>query len=202
MLKKITVLAVAVGVVAALALPATASATWKHHSTDIAQDVQFNLTGQARFETGFGGAECQVAIKVKLYAGQTTGVVETWGPHPTNETTNCKGLSGAAFCQAHDFTPLAPNWPVHTSEGAIKITTQNITSQPTGGFCPVNQLTLTPGTVTATPNQPNTFSSFSLSGNLVTHKRTTGNGETETGPETQISGTVSVTSPNSSTYSI
>ncbi len=205
MSKKITVLALSVSVAAALALPASASAAWKDHSTQIQKDVQFGLTGQVSFETGFGSANCQAAANVTFFAGQTTGAINTWGPHPGNETTNCKGVGPVAGCQSHNLAPLAPNWTIHTggTEGApvILITTQDITSQITGAFCPVNQLRLTAATLVATPNQPNTVTSFQLSGTLEADK-VTPNGTVDKG-ETKIGGFLTISEAEKKhTYSI
>ncbi len=204
MFKKIAVLAMAAGVLAALALPTSASAAWKHHQEQIPQNVQLNLTGSLSFATGFGSAVCQAAAKVTFLAGQTKGVIDTWGPHPTNETTDCKGTGGAVGCQSHNLAPLAPNWTFHTSssEGlaVLLITTQDITSQPTGAFCPVKQLRLTAATLVATPNQPNTVTSLQLSGTLVTDKETS-SGVMDEGA-TQIGGTLEIESTNRHTYSL
>ncbi len=222
MFKKITVLAMALGAMAGLALPASASAAWQDHQVPIQQNVQFGLTGNVRFETGLGGAECQFTIRALLQPG-TTGVAETFTPHPTSETANCKGLGGYAFCQVHNLTPQAPNWTIHTGQAAttqvtvdgggqvtitsgashqdILITTQSITSQATGSFCPGSEATITPGTIAAFPNQPNTFSSVQLNGILATDK-ITNNGQKDS-ENVIISGTLQIEDPaQRSTYSI
>lgn len=206
MLKKITVLAVAAGVVAAFVLPTSASATWKDHKTAIGTNVQLGLTGNARFQGTLGGVECQVTSKVKFLANQTTGNVESFivdPPGAETETSNCKGLGGLAFCKIHNVTPYstvqhlpsgqitevplstqAP-WTLHTGDyqttqlqgsqtaatgpthsNVIVVTTGDITSQTTGGFCPVNHINLTSGVVAALPNQPETITSVQLTGTL------------------------------------
>jgi hypothetical protein len=202
MLKKLTVLAMAVGVVAALALPASASATWKHHATAIQQSVQVGFTGQARFQGGLGGVECQVTSAAQFLAGQTTGNITSFTPHPTNDTTNCKGLGGLAFCQIHNVAPTTFPWVFHTVQSpvSVSVTHGQIHSQATGGFCPVNTLTITAGTVTITPNQPNTASSVTLSGSASVHL-TTNNGQVDT-ENTTVSGSLAIEAPNAATYSI
>jgi hypothetical protein len=202
MLKKLTVLAVAIGAVAALALPASASAAWKHHSTPIATDQTVGFTGNVRFQGGLGGVECQITSRTKFLAGQTTATAETFAPHPTSDTTNCRGLGGLAFCQIHNLQPQAPNWTAHTVQSpvSVTVTTTTIHSQATGGFCPVTTISLTAGTVTLTPNQANTVSSATESGNLQAHLTTTsGTVDTET---VSTSGTLTIESPNAETYSI
>ncbi|HEX5928904.1 MAG TPA: hypothetical protein VFY48_05890 [Solirubrobacterales bacterium] len=202
MKRKTTVVTLVLGAVAAFVLPAFASAGWKHHSTPVAADTQIGLTGNVRKQGGLGGIECQVTMRVKLLSNQTTGTAETFVPHPTSDTTNCKGLGGLAFCQIHNLTPQAPNWAFHTVQApaSISLTTQDIVYTTTGGFCPQQQLTTTAGTVTLTPNQPNTFSSFAASGSLQVDVLTNGgvvDKETMT-----IAGTLAVESPNANTYSI
>jgi hypothetical protein len=236
MLKKMTVLAMAVGVLAALALPASASAAWRHHQTAIQQDVQLGLTGQARFQGENGGIECQVTSKVKFLSGQTTGNVETFVPHPTDATTNCKGLGALAFCQIHDVTPFGTinqsallsttnPWTLHTANyqttqlvvdqdankqittlangsqhaNVIVVTSGNITSQPTGAFCPASHVNLTAGTVAAIPNEPETIDSVSLTGTLRGHLTIGPNVVQE---DVTVSGSLDIESPNSNTYSI
>ncbi len=204
MLKRLAVLAMAIGVMAAFALPASATANWKHHNTETQQDVQIGLTGQVKFATGFGEAECQFKAQAKFFAAQTTGVLETFIPHPTDSTTNCKGYGAYAPCQTHNLTPQVPNWTIHTGSSGgnavILITTQALTATPTGAFCPGKHILFTGGTIVATPNQANTFSSLALSGTLLTHKQTN-SGELDTENVT-ISGLLNVVAPNASTYSL
>ena len=162
MFKKMTVLAMAVGVVAAFALPASASASWKHSGVAIQNNVQLNVTGKVRFQGTLGGVECQVKSQVTFLAGQTTGIAHQFVAHPTNETTNCVGLGGIAPCQIHNLTPqTAANWSFHTESWqtvtaahpqttlgathtrAAVITPQTIQSQLTGGvFCLVKKVQL------------------------------------------------------------
>lgn len=210
MLRKSAVLALAVGMSAGLALPAPASAEWKHHSTPIQTDTTIGLTGNVRKQGGLGGYECQVTMRVKFLASQTTGIAETYVPDPVpqqvggpagTDTNRCKGLGGLAFCQLHNLTPQAPNWTFHTVQAptSISLTTQNTTATATGGFCPVTHILTTPATITLTPNQPNTFSSMTLSGTLQAHLQTHSQVDTE---NVTVSGTLNVESPNANTYSL
>jgi hypothetical protein len=187
MLRKIAVLALAAGAVAALALPAGASASWKHHVTPIQNDVTLNLTGNTRFQGGLGGIECQLTPSLKFFAGQTTGIVEHNTVHPVDETTNCKGLGGFAPCQIHNLTPqMNNNWLFHTvivaGQPKIKVTTGDITYQMTGGiFCLVKHVKFTAPVepnhfITWLPNQPNTFTSFQEHGQVELDVQTNGGG--------------------------
>jgi hypothetical protein len=215
MLKKMTLLAMAVGALAALALPAAASAEWKKHAVPIANDVTLNFTGNARFQGGLGGVECQLTPSLLFEAAglKTTGKVEQFTAHPTDETTNCKGLGGLSSCQIHNLTPQMNNgWVFHTvtvaGQPKIKVTNGDITSQATGGiFCLVKHITLTAPVepnhfVTLLPNQPNTFTSGQIHGQLEADIQTNGGGvdkETVT-----VSGTFELenTALESHTYSI
>ncbi len=208
MFRKAMVLGMAVGVVAALALPASASATWKHHNTSIVENVQLGWTGNMRFQGSMGGIECQITSRIKFLAGQAAGTVETLVPHPTNETTNCKGLGGLAFCQIHDTTPQAPNWTLHAGfetpggtkhASAATLTAQDMQSQLTGGFCPIKHIRVTAGNIGLIPNQPTTVSSGALSGSLQLDLQTNAG---EVHKETlAITGQAQIESPNQNTYS-
>ncbi len=204
MIKKIMVLAVAASAVAAVAVPASAPASWLHHGTPIQQDVQLGLTGQTRFQGALGGVECQVTSRLKLFAGQTAGTVETYAFHPTNDTANCKGLGGLAFCQYHSVSPTGLPWTMHAVEdkGTPKTMTTGVTvtAQSTGGFCPMKHTALTSGSVLSTPNQANTVSSMQVSGNVqVDFQTTNGTVDKET---MAVGGTSTIESPNANTYSI
>ncbi len=196
MLKKMTVLAMAVGVVAALALPATASAVWKQgHTTPLQTNEAIPFTGTAAFTSSLGGVTCQVTSSTQFKAGQTTGTIHTFDIHPGNETTDCKGTGGLSPCQVHEVNPQANlGWVFHTTQtptqpvtqhNTVQITTKDLTSTLTGAFCLVKHITLTEGSVTATPNQPLTVTGLTLSGTLKAHI------QTNNGTKHQVDATVS-----------
>ncbi len=177
MFKKIIVLAMAVGVVAALALPTAASAAWKHHQTQIAHNVAIPFTGNFVYSSAIGGISCQVTSETQFFTGQTTGEIETLDVHPGDETTNCKGTGSLSPCQVHNLTPqVGLNWGFHTTgtveKPSIQLTTGTLSYQMTGSFCGAKKIQTTPGNLTATPNQPNTFTSITLSGGLQAHIET------------------------------
>lgn len=201
MLRKATILSLAISALAAMALPQAAPATWKHHNTAIQQNISGTVTGNARFQGSLGGIECQATATALFFAGQTTGQIESYGADPVNETTNCKGLGGLAFCQVHNWTATELPWTLHTgAESTIVITSGQTHAQFTGAFCPVKSSITTPGTVTVTPNQPNTISSGQLSGTLEQHMQTNGGAVDKI--SVQISGTGNILAPNANTYSI
>ncbi len=186
MLRKIAVLVTVLLAVGALAVPSVA-AGWQHNHSLLTQNVQLGITGSMRFQGALGGIECQVTSRI-LFAAGTTGVVETFVPHPTSETANCKGLGGLAFCQIHNLTPQsAAFWTLHTQafqtpqgakethENAVVVTTGLIHSQATGGFCPVKTISLTPAGglgIVAEPLESTTISSVQLAGALQGHLTT------------------------------
>ncbi len=205
MFKKIAVLAMATGVLAALALPTLASAAWKHEQTPITENKAIGLTGTAAFTSPLGGVTCQVTSEAQFKADQTTGEIETFDIHPQDETTDCKGTGLLAPCQIHNVSPQTNlNWSFHTTGTVatpdIQITTQDLTSTLTGAFCGVKHINLTAGKVIAQPNQQNKVTNLTLSGTLQGHLQTK-SGVVDT-VETEVSHFLTIESPNEHTYSI
>jgi hypothetical protein len=215
MSKKTMILAL-VGALGVMFIPDSAGASWKHHDTSIVQNVQLGLTGNVRFQTELGTVECQVTSRAKFLAGQTTGTVETFVPHPTDTTANCRGLGGLAFCQYHNLTPQAPNWTIHTAAyqttqlqttgtgephlSSVVETIQDIAAETTGGFCPWKQVKITAGTVGWVPRQAATVSTVDLNGTLVVDIEHLGGETTKT--HALVSGALQIEAPNQGTYSV
>jgi hypothetical protein len=229
MLRKMTALAMAVGIVAAFALPAAASASWKHHSVAIQVDKDTSLTGKFRTQGAIGGVECQVTTTATFFAGQTTGIIDTFDVHPADETTNCVGLGGLASCQIHNVTPQQNvNWSFHTEawqtvtsvqgsqttfgathQKALVITPQTLQYQMTGGvFCLVkkvqhhfNKIGLTEEELpTQTVGDGNTITNLDVNGSaLLTIETNSGAVDQE---ETLVQGTLQVEAPNQNTYDL
>jgi hypothetical protein len=210
MLKKMTVPAMALGVVAAMLVPGTASAAWKHHNTAIQQDVQIGLTGTAGFQSESGGISCQVPSQVKFLAGQTTALRETVVPHPTSATTNCTTSGGLAQCEVEQVQPTNLNWTLHTTG-----TAQAPTIQETFGdihteirkkniFCLFFHITITGGSKSwqPTPTSGNTVTTFHVTGNTQAHTYTNTEQQQGATPAVTFNETLDVESPNSGTYSI
>jgi hypothetical protein len=229
MLQKTTGLVMAAIALAAIVLPASAPAFWKHGDTNpIQQDKQFGVTGSLLFETNLNGQQtmigCLITSKIKLTADQTTGLVETFTPEPgekgepRTDTERCSGSGWLAFCQVHNLSPQAPNWLFHIGtwqttqlsgdqtkalgddKVAAVLTTQDVTVQLTGGFCPaISKITITKGSVGLIPDQNPTIKQFQLDGILQAHY------QTATGQDTQhveVGGFWNFEGTASGTYSI
>jgi hypothetical protein len=228
MLEKTIAVAMAIGIATSLAA-SSASAGWTetvgNNHVLIAKDVQLGLTGQARFQAPLGGAECQITSRVTLWSGvlNTTGRAETFVPHPTSETVNCKGLGGLAFCQLHNLTEQEPNWLIHTTKWqtigaitkdaaqaqqeatfttnflaeehlrAIVVTTAQLRSQMTGAFCPVKDIILPAGEVGGIPEEPTNTTNVQLNGALNARFETT-NGVIDQ-EESLVQGTLQIEDP-------
>ncbi|HEX5928319.1 MAG TPA: hypothetical protein VFY48_02910 [Solirubrobacterales bacterium] len=217
-MKRVAILAAALAAVTALAVPTAASATWKHgHVNPIQQNVQIGFTGtNVKFQSGIGGVECQTTSSVQFLAGQTTANIDTFVPHPTDATTNCKGTGGLAFCQIHNVQPTNTPWVLHTIPDTteVEITSGDIHSTPTGGFCPIEWITVTPTDTVhkiTGKSQTHTVSTLELSGEVVVHVQTKGQPNQSSphprnGPPdaltTTVSGLLHVEEPNVNTYSI
>jgi hypothetical protein len=209
MLKKMTVLAMALGVVAAMALPGTASAAWKHHATPIQENKQIGLTGQVGFTSESGGIACQVTSAAKFVPG-TTGEAQTFVPHPTNATTNCTTSGGLSQCEVEQVDPTNFPWIFHTTGTAANPTIQLTFGDIHGElkkknfFCLFNHSTVTGASVTFTPTPANgnTVTSVALSGSTQGHLYSNTAEPTGTTTGLTLSGTLNVESPNSGTYSL
>jgi len=180
MLKRIMMLAMAVALVAAFALPAGASASlWKDHAQVLAQNAQLQLTGNAKFSGGLGSVDCQTTSQLTATAGTGTGNVTQFEPDldeaNSTVTSKCKTGGFLVACQVHQVEATGLPWVVHNETTRVEITSGDIHFGLTGGFCPAQNGTVTTvnaakgHTVTATPNQPKTVSSFTLSGNVEVH---------------------------------
>jgi len=180
MLKKMTVLAMALGALVAFAVPASASAFWTDEHKAIQQNVQMALTGNIEFKAtagGFvqGGIKCQITSKMQLFVGQTTGQMDTFEPDSDNAgtaTNRCIGNGGFAFCQTHNLQPTELPWTVHTNQTGtpdIQVTANTIHLQTTGGFCPAKFVAITPATLTGTPDNVETTNTLALHGHTTVH---------------------------------
>jgi len=212
MLKKIIMLATAAAVVAALVVPAAASAgLWKHHAQTLGTDAQLQLTGNTKTSGGPGSIDCQVTVQLTLTAGSSTGNITQFIPDldeaGSTVTSKCKAGGFLVACQVHLSEATELPWVVHNETQRLEITSGDIHLGITGGFCPAQAGTVTPvnaskeHTVTATPNQPKTVSSLSLSGSVEVHlyngSATPFRSETAT-----VSGTQTILAPNAATYSL
>jgi hypothetical protein len=164
MIRKMMVLGMAVGTMAALALPAPAAANWKHHAQAIASNVSLGFTGEVWFaEKAFGEIKCQITSEAQFTANTTTGHLKTFLPHPTGAATDCKGEGVFKNCQIQDVKADGLFWQFHTvvigGQPKGQLTTGDVTVTTTGLFCFVKTVTLKGSqNVTVIPNQPETVS--------------------------------------------
>ncbi len=226
MFKKMTVLAMAVGVLAAMVLPASASALWVQNHEPLSADKTLGLTGNVRFQGGLGGIQCQITSTVDFLKGQTNGTATTFDAHPGDETQNCQGTGGLIGCQIHNLTPQQGlTWAVtteafktvtkiegtfpnqktvlgaeHTKAAVVHIGA--ITSTATGGFCPVNHIELTAGTIGIAEEgagaDGTTITNVEVNGALDAHLRTVSGVVHH--EEVLATGTLTVESPDAGIY--
>jgi len=174
MFKKITVLAMALGALAAFALPVAATADWQHGGVNIKETKQVTIQGtDLRFTSQLGGVQCKTQTVADFEVG-TTGKITTFEAEGgnANTTASCNGTGGLAFCQIHAFAATSLPWVLHTTgstpSAQITVTTGQIHTQATGGFCPASNVTLEPGTVhfTVASGEQGAVSTAQLDGTL------------------------------------
>lgn len=201
MFKKIMVLAMALGAMAAFLLPVAALANWQEKGAKLEVSKTIALKGQVNVTTSAGGVQCELTPTVEFLPG-TTGFIETFQTEGQTLTTEkCKGSGGLSFCQVHNLEPTGlpyntaqgtGGWKLHTHAATQTIEIMNglIHAELVGFACPFNQVTVTPGTIIATPNNVAEVSSVTQSGNLqVDFKNAKGE---ETQIAAQVSGTLNV----------
>lgn len=191
MFRKAMLLAAAAASVAALAVPATAPANWKHGQATLQADASATITGQWRYQGQTGNVECQVIMNAQLTAGTTTGHsqfdVDNGGL--VNDEAKCSvggGTIGLGCTDVEQMT-IAGAWTFHAvSTTTIAVTTGTLQFHLTGGaLCPKTKQ-LTPGTIHITTGQ-DLFEQVQFSGQQQLHA--------PPGPSqlATISGTASIT---------
>ncbi len=180
MLKKITLLAIAAGVLAAL-VPAGASATWidKGVALKAGSNPKIPLTGTLIKYTSIvtGGVTCHSFAEIELTGGVTTGFMTKFEP-VTSATASCttSGVLANEGCVIEKLTPTELPWVLHnnTPTLTISLTTKTMhtelrktvgvgVSQPCPKFSGAD---FTPGTLTLTPDNSAEWSTLVLSGTL------------------------------------
>lgn len=184
MFKKAVVLAVAAAALAALAIPATASAKWAHTTPpngvikDLEANVKITVTGQAKFQGQVGSVECAFISHTQLTANQTTAHAqfEVNNGGKANDEAECSvggglvtvGCTDAEQVTIEGGTEALPWHAKAESQTTIAVSTKAIQNHLTGGaLCP-KTIQLTPGTVHLKAGQ-NWFKTGELSGNLQAH---------------------------------
>lgn len=172
-------LALAAMAVAACTAP-IASANWTHKGAPIEENVSVSFTGQALFTSAVvGGINCRTFAEAQFVSGTTTGTISKFevdlAEAGSTVTNRCETSGPLGPCRVSAVQSTNLPWQVH-SNGAdlVTITTgeiDNVLESPQGGACGVvQQIRLTPGTVTATipGGQTQGVEQVTLSGQLET----------------------------------
>jgi len=168
MLKKMMLLAVAAAAVLAVAAPA-ASANWTHSGAELKTNANVTFSGETSFAGELGTVTCkQSTAAATLTASSSHGTVQSFTVD--SPTTNCEvgGVVGA-LCGTTSLESAhleAGNVPTLTAS-STNIVIDNVKLINVFGSegSPCLELDLV-GNVTATPNNPASISSVSLSGTL------------------------------------
>lgn len=196
MLKKLTLLAMAVAALVAFAAPAAAQAEadWTHEGTVITEDHHVEFTGPAEFNLAESetGAHAIVHAEITLYPDTGTGTVSAF------HVTNCTG-TGELNGFPCTGSPTFPDWPVQArADGTILITIpkteplHNVYYADAGHTFPVATTALS-GPVIATPDNSGEIGSVQLVG---------GEGLEANGNAAEASGELAVTEGDAGTYGI
>ncbi len=206
MLKRITQCAMAVGALAALALPAGVSATWvESTAVKTGSNPKISLTGkEIKFtSTTTGGVSCHMSAEIELTGGTTTGFMNKFEPF-AGATTSCteSGIIALEGCVIETIQPTELPWVLHnnTPTLTVSVTAKTVhlelrktvggVSQPCPKF-PGSDFT--GGTLTLTPNSVALISSFNLSGTLIFDPGAVA---------TTFSGTFNILAPNAEKYGL
>lgn len=150
MLKKAMMLVVAAAALAALTIPAAASAKWAKtvqpggQVADLATDQQMQITGQINLSAELGEVTCQFVSNVTLTAGTTTANATQFDVDnngAANDESKCAvdAALGALGCtDVEQVTFAGLPWVAHGIQKTIlEITTGTIQAHLTGGIvCP------------------------------------------------------------------
>lgn len=187
MFRKVMMLALAAGALAALMAPAGASATWTKDHQALQENAQIELTGQAAIHGEVGSIECQVRSLMQLTAGTTTAVVTESGVDlkeaGSTVTSKCSisgGLESFGCTDVASSTAAGLPWTAHAvSTQTISTTTGTVQNHLHGGiFCP-KTVQATPGTVLSHLTTQNTWTTGTSSGTLQIHLSNGGSQEVQ-----------------------
>jgi hypothetical protein len=169
MLKKITLLAMAIAAIAAFATPSVASADWTHEHAPLGpgQNPHVLLEGTWEFNSEtLGGISChETTMTMQLTGGTTTGHVKNFTAH--NLATQCT-VSGflAAICGENSLTSIGITGEFNvTITGASTLDVEGIVLHTTFGEC--LSITLS-GDLSAEVDNGQTISNATLEGTLDT----------------------------------
>jgi hypothetical protein len=169
MLKKMTLLAMAVGAIAAFAAPSVASADWTHNTVPLGpgQNPHVLLEGTTEFNSEtLGGVSChESTATLQATGGTTTGHVKSFSAH--NLGTQCT-VSGfiAAICGENSLTNITlTGEPKVTITSAKDLEVEGIVLHNSFGEC--LSITLS-GDLSAEVDNGESISNATLEGTLDT----------------------------------
>jgi hypothetical protein len=177
MAKKVIMLVVAAGMLAALMVPATASAFWTKDHQQLVQNAQIEMTGVSRFHGEIGSIECEVRSVFQLTAGTTTAHVTVSdidlsepGSTVTSKCSVSASIMTLGCTDVGSVTSAGLPWVAHAASTQTIITTTGTTQLHLHGgiFCP-KTFQVTPGNVHSQMTTANTWSTGLVSGKFTTH---------------------------------
>jgi hypothetical protein len=184
MLKKLSLLALAVGALVAFAIPATASAsgTWTHSGVALKEHTTIKSTGTIQFtsKSGAGGIHCANAHVTTTISNKGVATITTFDCTGPITFGSLKEVFGCSVEVLHTSLPFIAT----ATSTAIDITGIHINNTMNAGCLVGTSITVTnKGTtaVTATPNNTGAISSLTMGGEV----------ETSVGPSV-VSGTLAV----------
>lgn len=154
MLKKLTLLVMAVAALVAFAVPASASAAeWKFEGKPLAEEVEVELSGGGAFSTAAAGAHGNLSAVVVLGPGSTGTVTSL-------TVSGCTGTGALNNVPCHG-TALNVPWTLHcNSNHTVTITGVELTNTYTG----TSVHTILTGNVVVTPTSTGSLDHVTLSG--------------------------------------
>ena len=180
----------------AFAAPSGASASWTLNHNHLQANAQIHGEGTWESISTIGGTHCtQVTMTMQLTGGTTTSHVTQFGP---NEET-CKTTGGLAQCKITSITVENLPWTGHINGTPITLTNVTIQHHLHGVLCPPTlqyQTTqqhhmILQGEETSKTEGHATITALKIGGQLRIK---------ETGHTAIMSGTVSLTAPDSHKY--
>lgn len=178
MFKKLTVLAVAVAALAALAIPASASANWQHNGGLLLENKTIEIETQLSLQSEVGSIKCGMWIHADLLAQQTTATVTNVavnllkGGTVTDTCSVGGGLTGLGCIDVGSLTvDIGPDdhWTAHgNGTRNIAITTDTMQAHLHGGMLCPKTIQITPSTINFVPEKE-AFGTGELQGTVQTH---------------------------------
>jgi hypothetical protein len=165
MFKRMMLLATMALAVMAAAAPASALANWNDGGVAITANKTIGFAGSATFTSSLGGISCSEGTASATIEPGTTGAITAFSADNANTKCTTSGLLASCKVKANGVTAEGLPWIIHDTGTDITITGVKITTD-LEGSCGVSSVTIGPGTVTGTPDNPAKVSKVVLSGTL------------------------------------